>query len=189
MELRLTGAQPLIMHNVQAADPYNPFARAMKEFTSKRKKTDGDLLEIDRLKFLSGLYYDAEVGPYLPAPNVFRALIEAGTITKSGKKIERGVTFLSRLAPLEYNGPRTPDELWGDNGDTPFVDRRIVVVNRSRIPGVRPIFPDWSATFDIEIDPDIIDRDEFEAIAGRAGRVGVGDFRRFYGKFTVKVAG
>ena len=141
MELRLTGAQPLIMHNVQAADPYNPFARAMKEFTSKRKKTDGDLLEIDRLKFLSGLYYDAEVGPYLPAPNVFRALIEAGTITKSGKKIERGVTFLSRLAPLEYNGPRTPDELWGDNGDTPFVDRRIVVVNRSRIPGVRQSSP------------------------------------------------
>jgi hypothetical protein len=188
MELRLTGTQPLIMHNVQAADPYNPFARAMKELTSKRKKTDSDLGEIDRLKFLSGLYYEPATGPFLPAPNVFRALIEAGTITKSGKKIERGVTFLSRLAPLEYSGPRTPEELWG-NGDTPFVDRRIVVVNRSRIPGVRPIFPEWAASFEIEIDPDIIDRDEFEAITVRAGRVGVGDFRRFYGKFAVKLAG
>lgn len=188
MELRLNGTQPLIMHNVQAADPYNPFARAMKEYTSKRKKTDSDLLEIDRLKFLSGLYYEPTVGPYLPAPNVFRALIEAGTITKSGKKIERGVAFLSRLAPLEYVGPRDPETLWGKDGDSPFVDRRIVVVNRARIPGVRPIFPEWAASFEIEVDPEIIDPDEFEAIAARAGRVGVGDFRRFYGKFEAKIA-
>jgi hypothetical protein len=37
------------------------------------------------------------------------------------------------------------------------------------------------------IDPNIIDQDEFVDIAQRAGKIGVGDFRRFYGKFDVKV--
>jgi hypothetical protein len=176
------------MHNVQAADPQHPLAREMKMITDKRKKTEGDLATLDRLKFISGLYCDnpVKMGPYLPGPNFFKALIEAGSITRAGKKIERGVMFLTTEAPLVYDGPRDPDALWGD-GTGKFVDRRIVVVNRARIPGIRPIFPTWGAQFEMMIDPNIIDRDEFADIAERAGKIGVGDFRRFYGKFDVKV--
>ena len=189
MNLRLTGTTPLIMHNVQTADPLNHWAREIGKITAKkRNKTDADEVELSRLKFAAGLYYDAVIGPYLPAANIFRCLIEAGAITREGKKIERGVVFLADRSPLEYPGPRDIDGLWGD-GATRFVDRRLANVNRARVPITRPIFPEWAALFEVEIDPEVINPDTFVDIAAKAGRaIGVGDYRRFYGKFKAEVA-
>lgn len=188
MLLTMTGTAPLIMHNVRTADPLDYYAKEIAKLTKKRtNKTEADMEEIGRLKFAAGLYYDAEIGPYLPAQNIFRCLIEAGSMTRDGKKIERGIVFLSDRSPLEYNGPRDIESLWGD-GTTKFVDRRIVVVQRQRIVATRPIFPEWAAQFEIEVDPEVLDLDHFGDIARKAGRsVGVGDFRRFYGKFAVEL--
>lgn len=186
MEMVMTGTSPLIMHNVQTADPLNPWAKEIAKLTAKRRnKTEMDDYEIGRLKFAAGLYYDANVGPYLPAANIFRCLIEAGAMTRDGKKVERGVVFLSERAVLQYDGPRDIDTMWG-NGTTRFVDRRIVAVQRQRVVATRPIFPEWAASFEIEVDPQVLDPDAFRDIAVKAGRaVGVGDYRRFYGKFSV----
>jgi hypothetical protein len=188
MLLTMTGTAPLIMHNVQTADPLNYWSKEIAKLTSKRKnKTDADEAEIGRLKFAAGLYYDEQTGPYLPAANVFRCLIEAGAMTREGKKIERGVIFLGDRASLIYDGPRDIDTLWGD-GTTRFVDRRIVAVQRQRIVATRPIFPVWAAEFQLEIDEEVINPESFADIATKAGRIGVGDFRRFYGKFEAKVS-
>lgn len=189
MLLTMTGTAPLIMHNVQTADPLNYWSKEIAKLTAKRRnKTDADEAEIGRLKFAAGLYYDPEAGPFLPAANIFRCLIEAGAMTREGKKIERGVIFLSDRAPLEYAGPRDIDGLWGD-GTTKFVDRRVVAVQRQRVVATRPIFPEWGATFEVEVDPEVINPDSFMDIAAKAGRsVGVGDYRRFYGKFKAELA-
>lgn len=189
MHIELTGTQPLLMHNIRLADDQDPYTKAIKELTAKKtRKTEDDKLEIDRLSFAGGLYLDEQEGPYLPAENVFRCLMEAGALTRSGKKIERGVVFLASRAVLEYHGPRDVDSLWGDNGQSRYVDRRMVAVQRQRIPRVRPIFPEWAATLPVEIDTQVIDLDEFESIVSKAGRmIGVGDYRRFYGKFDGKV--
>lgn len=183
--IEITGTVPLIMHNVQTADPMNHFAKEIAKLTSKRRnKTEADQAEIARLKFISGLYYDTKVGPYIPAPNLFRCLIESGAMTREGKKIERGISFLSDRATLEYDGPRDLTSLW-DDGNSKYVDTRIVVVSRQRIPQTRPIFPEWSATFEVLVDDQVLDPDGFAEIVIRAGRaVGIGDFRRFYGRFT-----
>jgi len=188
MILTMTGIAPLIMHNAQTADPLNPYARAIKEITSKRtNKTDADEMEISRLKFEAGLYYDETIGPYLPAANIFRCLIEAGSMTRDGKKVERGVVFLGDRAALGYDGPRDPAGLWGD-GSTRFVDRRLAAVNRARIPVTRPIFPDWSVSFEVLVDDQIMNPSAFRDLAVKAGRaVGVGDYRRFYGRFAVTI--
>jgi hypothetical protein len=188
MLLTLTGTAPLIMHNAQTADPLNPYARAIKELTAKRtNKTDADELEISRLKFVAGLYYDDQDGPYLPAANVFRCLIEAGSMTRDGKKVERGVVFLADRSRLEYDGPRDLNGMWGD-GTTRFVDRRLAAVNRVRIPVTRPIFPEWSASFEVLVDEEVLNPGAFRALAEKAGRaVGVGDYRRFYGRFAVEI--
>jgi|SRR5882724_976275 len=187
MLMTLTGTAPLIMHNVQTADPLNHWSKQIKKLTDKKtNKTDADQAEIGRLKFAAGLYYDAQIGPYLPAANLFRCLIEAGAMTRDGKKIERGVIFLSDRAPLEYNGPRDIDALWGD-GTTKFVDRRVVAVARQRVVATRPIFPEWECGFEIEVDPEVLNPEAFVDIATKAGRsVGVGDYRRFYGKFALR---
>lgn len=186
MQINLVGTQPLLMHNIRLADDQDPYTRAIKELTAKRtRKTEEDKQEIDRLSFAGGLYWDEEIGPYLPAENIFRCLMEAGALTRSGKKIERGVVFLASRAVLEYQGPRDIESLWGeDPAKSRYVDRRMVAVQRQRIPRVRPIFPQWSAVLPVEIDPSVIDPEEFEQIVAKAGKmIGLGDYRRFYGKF------
>jgi hypothetical protein len=190
MILTMTGTTPLIMHNAQTADPLNRYAKAIKELTAKRtNKTDADELEISRLKFIAGLYWDDTDGPYLPAANIFRCLIEAGSMTRDGKKVERGVIFQADRARLEYPGPRDLDEMWGD-GTGKFVDRRLAAVNRVRIPVTRPIFPEWSAQFEVLVDDEVLNPEHFAALAQKAGRaVGVGDYRRFYGRFTAEITG
>lgn len=190
MRFAMTGIAPLIMHNVQTADPMNVYAKAMKKIhDKKRNKTDADEAELARLKFVAGLYYDEKTGPFLPAANLFRCLIEAGTMTRNGKNIERGVLILSGdKARLEYDGPRDVDSLYGD-GETRFVDRRIGVIQRQRVVITRPIFPEWSAEFEVEVDPEVLNEDTFADIAARAGKaIGVGDYRRFYGKFRVDLS-
>lgn len=185
----MVSTAPLLMHNVRLADDQDPYTRAISKLTAKRsKKTDEDKTEIDRLSFAGGLYYDNELGPYLPAENIFRCLMEAGSLTRSGKKIERGVIFEGTRAQLDYDGPRDIETLWGDDGDSPFVDRRMVAVQRQRIPRVRPIFANWSASIGVEIDGQVIDPEEFEDIVAKAGKlIGIGDYRRFYGKFSGSV--
>jgi hypothetical protein len=49
MEVIWKGTVPLIMHSCQGVNPLHPITKKLKEFTSKRVKTDEDLLEISRL--------------------------------------------------------------------------------------------------------------------------------------------
>ena len=190
MKIVMRGTQPLLMHNVQLADDRNPYTQEIKKLNAKRsKKTEEDKLEIDRLSFVGGLYLDDQRGPYIPASNIFRCLMEAGSLTRAGKKIERGVVFTDHSAILEYDGPRDVVGLWGKDGASPFVDRRMVAVDRKRIPRVRPMFPQWACSLPVVIDPQVIDPEEFKDIVAKAGRmIGIGDYRRFYGKFDGTVA-
>lgn len=186
MRIQLVGVMPLLMHNVRLADDLDPYKRAISVLTAKKtKKTDEDKLEIDRLSFAGGLYHDAETGPYIPAANILRCLREAAAQTREGKTIEQGVIFGADHARLEYDGPRDIAGLWGNDGDSPFVDRRMVTVDRKRIPRVRPCFPEWALSIPVEIDTTVIKSPEaFADIVARAGRVGIGDYRSIYGKFV-----
>jgi hypothetical protein len=188
MLLTLTGTTPLLMHNVQLADSANQIVKQIAAITSKKSnKTEADETEISRLKFIGGMYYDQVAGPYLPGTNIFKSLIEAARKTRDGKNVEMGLFLLADKAPLQYVGPRNLDEMWGD-GTTRFVDRRMVTVNRGRVPGVRPIFPEWRAQIAVDYDPEVIDRDNLESICVRAGvGVGIGDFRRIYGRYVAKL--
>jgi len=188
MIIRLVGTQPLLMHNNQTVDPLNSWSKQMAALKGKKNKTDSDLYELDRLKFGSSLYWDDETGPFLPAANLFRCLMEAGSLVgRLGKTVERSVFFLADRANLLYDGPRNIDELWGD-GTGQFVDRRVVVVQRQRIMGVRACFPEWAAEFTVDLDTQTLNLDMFEHILVKAGSaVGIGDFRRFYGKFEATI--
>lgn len=194
MQITLAGRTPLLMHNSQLADPDNKWTRDIKIVNDKKNnKTDDDRFEVSRLQFGGSMYYDDEMGPYLPGANLVRALRNAGNLVqknRGGKQIERGFILLTIAAPLEYDGPRNLDALWG-NGESPFVDRRIVKIPAGgRVPMTRPIFVHWAATFEIDLDGNEIDKDAFLAYAEKAGKVeGVGDGRRIgYGRFTVEVA-
>jgi hypothetical protein len=176
------------MHNVRLADPDEPIVRQINEITAKKSAmTEAERLEVARLKFLGGMYYDEQFGPVLPAANIFASLIQAARKTRKGQDVEAGVIWLADKAPLQYDGPRDPGMLWND-GKSPFVDRRMVKVDRARIPGVRPIFPGWAAEIEIDYDDTIINLSDLEGFAAKAGRCGVGDYRRFYGRYKATIS-
>jgi hypothetical protein len=188
MQITLTGTQPMLMHNVQLGDPDNEYVRDIGRLNAlKSKITDEQRAERDWLKFRGGLYYEPDHGPVLPAANVFRSIQQAAALTRNGKDIERGLIILDEYAPLDYEGPRKPEDMWGD-GKSRFVDRRMARVNRAPVVAIRPRFEQWQATFRLELDEDVIDTDDFQFIAEKAGRlIHVGDYRRFFGAYSVAI--
>lgn len=195
MLLEMSGTTPLMMHNIRLADVEDTYAQTMAPIAAKKSKmTSAERLEVGRLEFAGGLYYDPHIGPFLPAQNIFRTLMQAGALSRKGTDVQRGVMFESIKMPLEYDGPRDIDALWG-NGDTMFVDRRMVNSNPtaakpSMVPRYRPIFPEWSVSVRLTIDDRVLDKGDLVEIADRAGKlIGVGDYRRFYGRFDAAVSG
>lgn len=44
------GISPLIMHSCQCVNPLHPIAKELKKYTSKKNKTDEDLIKISDLE-------------------------------------------------------------------------------------------------------------------------------------------
>lgn len=110
--ITLVGTAPLLMHGNGLADPISDDAKRMKRISGKRVKTDEDHIAMRRIEFESSLYLDPEVGPYLPGPNIAKALLLAARIRRQGPKIERGLILVSPINRLEYDGPRDVSGLW-----------------------------------------------------------------------------
>jgi hypothetical protein len=186
VRLSITGTSPLLMHNIQLADPLNSIAKAMKVISGKRKKTEEDFFALAHLEFQGGLYISAALGPYMPGANVEKSIVEGGRITKQGKQIERGLFVIDNEVPLIYAGPRTADGLWADDN---FRSSMAVKVGQARVMRTRPIFHSWALDVDAEVDPALLDQDTLQQIATDAGSmVGLGDYRPRYGRFEVEIS-
>lgn len=124
---------------------------------------------------------------YIPGPNIFSCIIEAGKFHKSGKQkvttkksslIPAGVWMLSVECPLN---------------ETEFeVDSRPVVIPSTggRIMRHRPRLDLWETSFSLQIDKDMFDSSFVLQIVNDAGsKVGLGDFRPDrkgpFGRFAV----
>jgi hypothetical protein len=183
--ITLKGTAPLLMHSSRLANPLDPAAKAMKEFTSKRVKTDDDHHEIARREFIGGMYYDPDAGPYVPADNIHRALLDAAKKTKSGPKIKEGLFISTDINPLAYSGPRNIEKLWEAQVFTLIVSAKVTT---QRVMRTRPMFRDWGVAAEGILDEEIIDLKELQKIAVTAGeRIGLGDWRPRYGRFTATV--
>jgi len=185
VQVTATGTSPLLMHNAQLASPLNPFAKKLKSLSGKRNKTDEDRLEMARIEFEGGLYYDEVLGPNIPQHVLFSAVVAGAKMDKNGQKVIGGVTFDPGPYPLIYKGPRTPAKLWADGG---FTDMRSVRVGQAKVDRTRALFREWSFEAVAELDPSVIEFYEFEIAVAKAGKFkGVGDYRQLYGRFDAKV--
>lgn len=185
------GTRPLLMHNVRLASPMNPYAKELSRLNKAKpssKRTDDDRLEIARVEWEGGLYFDEEVGPYVPASWVFKTILEGARAGRRGQKIEGGLTVVDLVHPLLYRGPRDIDALWGVGGETEFVDFRTVRVGQAKVDRCRPIFKQWSFEAELLLDPTVLDVAELEDIAKIAGQLkGIGDYRQQYGRFDATI--
>lgn len=183
--LTATGTTPLLMHNARLSSPLDEFAKAMKRISAKRVKTEEDHEEMARLEHAGSLYFEPEVGPYIPGQNFERSLLDAARITKAGKKIERGVFVETNVNPLAYKGPRDVDTLWADQN---FRHSASVKVQMNRVTRTRPHFKEWAAEAEGTFDAAIISLEELREIASTAGQmIGIGDWRPRFGRYDATV--
>lgn len=185
LKVKVTGVTPLMLNNPQTVNPFNEFSKQLSPLTSKRKKTEDDLLEISRIKFLSSLYLAMDGKTYIiPAEHFERSLIDAAKEKKLGKKFERSMNIFTDGVLDFPDKDKTPIQLF-ELGK--YVDVRAVGIKNSKITTTRAIFPEWSTEVTVSFDETQIDpkdvKDAFE-VAGL--RYGVGTFRRKYGKFQVE---
>jgi hypothetical protein len=188
LKVKLEGTAPIILHSDRLCNPLDPLTKTLKQYTSKRKKTDDDLLEIARIEWMGGLYYDESVGVYIPGQNVEATIQNSAKLQRRGQDVKRGLMVVEHMIPLEYDGPKKPEILFGD-GDTEFVDMRSVVVQRARLMRCRPIFNKWAIEFSVGYNPEIFNKDDvIELIKNGGELIGLCDMRPRYGKFKVNKA-
>jgi len=181
-EVELAG-DSLIMHNGQTADPLNPFSKAMKEISGKRKKTDSDYEAMANIEFKAGLYVDAKNNVIIPSRVLESVLVEGAKKSKEGKLALSGM-FVDTDAAFSYEGyPMTIDELM----DSP--EHRLCVavrVGMAKVMRTRPHFKDWTACFKVSLNTDVANENQLKRWVDDAGAyVGIGDWRPRHGRYEI----
>lgn len=177
---QLTSDATLIMHNGQTADPLNQFAKAMKNISGKRKKTDADYEEMAHIEFMASLYINGN-GPVLPARMIDAVLLAAAKKNREGPLAKSGV-FCKQDAILEYDGPRKVEEMWKD-GKFRRVDA--VRVQQARVMRTRAQFPEWGAKVCVSYEETLVNIQQLDAWFDIAGtQIGLGDWRPQHGRFS-----
>ena len=192
-QVKVRGVTPLIMHNSAGVDSQNKYTIEMKPLKAKRAKTDADDKKLRDLSFLQSLYWNDDLGLYMPAENVQKMLLEAGRHLdqKGAKKSVVGITFSEYLGfPIETKNSRDLEKLANDEA---LRYTKIVQVQKAKIVAVRAIFKEWRFQFELEIDETILNPAtclEWVEYAGK--RVGLGSRRPYaptpgsFGKFIVE---
>lgn len=179
--LRLKGSNLLMVNNPQTVNPFNTFTKQIKELTGKKRRTDQDEHDLMRIKWRAALYYDEDVGPYLPSVQVLESIRSAAKISRQGLTIGRGLHTLGDKTPILYRGPRDPDLMYEDER---FVDIRDASPSGKRVTAVRPVFRDWAIEVNFLLDPEHLNRRDLLAFADLAGKViGIGTYRKIFGRY------
>lgn len=185
-KIEITGILPLLLHSDRGCNPSDPLVRELKKYTGKRSKTDEDLEMIARIEYELALPVNSKGVPAIHSKQIKASLRDGGKKSKLGKLITEAVFVLGDnvgYVPLVYTGPNTVDKLFADKT---FVDMRTVVVQGRRIMRCRPIFNEWGLKFDIDYDHELIDQDVLFGVFETSGaRVGIGDYRPEYGRYSV----
>lgn len=188
--ITLTGSTPLIMDNIEHADPDDPIARKIKAITDKKDNmTEEDRARKDQLAFLAGLYLtDGQL--VIPWALLRRALATGafyiGGTSLSGK-VDKGVSCSVIESRLEYSGPE-PGKLFEDDR---FRLRKMVNKNptgkKAMVATIRPMFPEWGVRFPVSVFNDVVGFDDFlRALQATGKTVGIGNARKLgYGRFDV----
>ena len=67
MKITIEGTRPLLMHNGDLADPMSEGAKKLAAVSKKRSKSEDDFVELARVEFEGGLYFDKKIGTHRPA--------------------------------------------------------------------------------------------------------------------------
>jgi hypothetical protein len=199
IRLRFIGESAMLQHNVRMANPLDPYAKALKAISGKRKKTDKDLEECARVEWEGGLYlYDGIV--QIPNRVVNKCMERGATKQSNGTRWKSGAIVDENCCPLKYKGVaiKTNGSKAIPNPDLNkyYEDHKyqtMVRVGQSTLLRTRPIFYDWFFEFGVYYDPNVLNINQVLQAAEDAGRlVGLGDWRPEksggnFGRFSVEI--
>lgn len=187
IEFHVRGTLPLMMHNQQLANPRNKWAKALKQLSGKRKKTDDDLDEMAHVEFMGGLYLGKSGEPIIPGVGIEAALLQAAKTRRQGPLIKKATRSPGDW-PVIYDGPKDAEGLWetGPFDSGGHVHTCLVRVESSRVLRTRPVFPEWECRFVIEYLPDLINARDLVTLVEVMGReVGLYEYRPKFGTFEI----
>lgn len=170
----------LIMHNGQTADPLNPYAKAMKMISSKRKKVDADFEALAEIEYEAGLYLNPSREVVLPG-RLFESMIAEGARKSKEGKLALSGTFVDNDPVIAYDGgPKTLAELKASPAHRLTVNVR---VGQAKVMRCRPIFRNVSADFLISLNTDVANEAQLRKwIEDGLNLVGLGDWRPRHGR-------
>lgn len=190
--IKVTGINPLLQNNPQTVDRFNQFTKRMAQINAKKtRRTDDDYRELQDIEVRAKMYFDDDIGIYIPATWISSGVAAtAFKVAKISKADIRGALFTTDdKIKLKYRDSRkvkTPDDIVGNH------DFRINLTLRQgqvRVVKAAPIFHDWSFETMVEYDDKIIDPDSLERIVEHMAKYGgFGDFRPTFGRAIAEVS-
>lgn len=174
----IIGISPLLQNN-----PASFIGKAEGDDLSTGKKTYNDDEEA-KLR----LYLDPEGAFCHPCEAFTKAMVKAVAGKKFGKMFAtaaiKGSVFITEpFALIEDEGGKQMKKY--------TIDRRPVVIGKSRVLRCRPCFPKWQMKIALEIDTAILSKGNVKESLALAGRIiGIGDYRPEkgggFGRFKVQ---
>ena len=186
LRFKVVGTQPLMLNNNQTVNPFNHYAKKLKEFTSKLNKTVDDSLALYVCQFLSSLFLASYIKTYfIPADHFWKSICTAAKEVKLGKKFEQSFQIFDDCVLDFPEKNLSPSELYEESS---HVDIRVgTIMGKSKVPVCRAIFNEWKTEVVCHFDETQIDEKDVIKIFEIAGlRYGVGTYRKKFGKFTIK---
>lgn len=188
--IRVRGLSPIICHNGAAGLDTRSAANIEMAHIARRRgsdRTEADEVRLRELGCYTSLYLDEGGAPTFPA-SAFRANIEAAARKlRQGSQVREGL-IVEEVEVFDY------DRALGTTGAELARNAQFTVgvrVGQSRVLRTRARFDRWAATFRVDTDPELVDREQLLVwldIGGR--RLGVGDWRPQksgpYGRFEVE---
>ena len=182
-EVTIEGTVPIVMHNGQTADPLNPYSKAIKVISGKRKKVDADYEAMAALEWEAALYMDESKRITMYGHVVEACIVGGAKKSKSGQQAKTAL-FVDGDAQFFVDGKEV--NLADIKDDKRYRLAVPVKVGMARVVRTRPKFDKWSAKFTLHLMDNVSNASEVEGWLRDAGMlVGLCDWRPRYGRFKL----
>lgn len=188
---KVVGNNEIRINNPQSADPLNKYAKAMKEINAihHTKKTDADREKLEHLSIESKLYFNDNLGVWIPSTWVMAGLGGVSfKLVGIGKKVIREGVFMNQdKLKLSYSGMQSVKKIEDVVLNPDFKTVEFHTIDRKKIAKGTPKFDNWSFNIDIDFDEEVITEQEIVAcLKMMVTRKGFGDFRPTYGRGQIE---
>ena len=189
---QVTGISPLLQNNPQTVDRFNKYSQEMARINRKgTRRTDDDYMELRDIEVRAKIYWDDELGIYIPSTWVTAAIAGASFATiKISKANIRGSVFATATkAKLHYSGMELVEGPEDIVRNARF--RQLMTLKQGQVRVVKavPVFSNWSFAVGLEFDDKTIDPASLEQVIKHAARYGgFGDFRPTFGRAKAEVS-